>query len=345
MVLSMSTMSIALDSQQIIETILDDETIADITLPEEEDQPAGQRNIVFRIILRALSFLGVLAALTIGVCILLYPAISNYVNTKNQSRVIEGYRSSVKTLENKDFSAYFAAARAYNERLAGKASTVEDVFQAGQRDINRKDDYWKLLDVAGDGLMGYVDVESLNIQLPIYHGTSEAALARGSGHIQGSSLPVGGSSTHAILTGHTGMPSAKLFTGIDRLKQGDTFTIHILNEEYTYQVDQIMTVLPYEVEPLGIINGGDYVTLLTCTPYGINTHRLLVRGKRIANQSKDTEDSDETAEKESLTPKEPGPLRRFYNAIVRILAAVVETVAVGIVSITEWGMDLLGIAY
>jgi sortase A len=200
------------------------------------------------------------------------------------------------------------------------------------------------LDVDGSGVIGRIEIESLGIMLPIYLGTSETVLARGVGHIQGTSAPVGGESTHAILTGHTGLPSVKLFTGVDRLANGDTFTLYILNEILTYEVDQKMTVLPHEVEALAIEKGSDYVTLVTCTPYGINSHRLLIRGERIETppEKYNRGTVDGGVENEN---NEPNWFQQTMDQVVAFFAAIVESVATFLVRATEWGMDLFGVEY
>ncbi|HCA71941.1 MAG TPA: class C sortase [Ruminococcaceae bacterium] len=223
----------------------------------------------------------------VGLSVLLYPTISNFINQKHATRAVEDYKYKVSTLTTKDIKKEWQAANDYNHKLA--ESPLK--FQNGEpKDAT----YKSLLNLTGNGMMGYITIQKIGVQLPIYHGTSAEILAAGTGHLEGSSLPVGGKSTHAIITGHRGLPSAKLFTDLDQLKAGDTFTLSILNQTLTYQVDQISIVLPAEVSNLAITPGKDYVTLLTCTPYAINTHRLLVRGFRIPNAAADlkvTEDA------------------------------------------------------
>jgi len=212
----------------------------------------------------------------VGLSVLLYPTISNLVNERNSSKIIENYDDKVKSISAKDYSAVLKAAYKYNEKLADSISLPK---------IGGLDGYQKLLNISGNGIMGYIAFANINIKLPIYHGTDEALLETGVGHMSQSSLPVGGPSTHAVITGHRGLPSAKLFTDLDKVVVGDVFYIYILNEILAYRVDQIITVEPDNTEALRIFKGKDYVTCVTCTPYGINTHRLLIRGKRVPYES------------------------------------------------------------
>ena len=209
----------------------------------------------------------------VGVSVLLYPAFSTYWNSRTQSRAIVDYEAVLEYLEPEDYSALFEAAYAYNEALYQTKYPLVDY-----RDVPG---YYEALKVEGTSIIGYVKIDKIGVELPIYHGTSDDVLNRGVGHLEGSSLPVGGESTHSVMSAHRGLPSAKLFTELDRLELGDTFQIIILDQVLTYQVDQIKVVTPTEVRDLMIQEGMDYCTLFTCTPYGINTHRLLVRGIRI----------------------------------------------------------------
>ena len=211
----------------------------------------------------------------VGLSVMLYPTVSDYVNQKNQSRAVASYSEEVENLSDVDYQAYFDAADDYNRRLA----ETPDAFY-------RPDEvsgYTDTLDVSGTGIMGYITIPKIGVELPVYHGTSDGVLQVAAGHLEGSSLPVGGAGTHAVISAHRGLPSAKLFTNLDELEVGDTFTITVLDRVLTYEVDQISIVLPTETDLLQPVEGKDYVTLMTCTPYGINTHRLLVRGKRIEN--------------------------------------------------------------
>ncbi|MCD8222881.1 MAG: class C sortase [Clostridiales bacterium] len=225
----------------------------------------------------------------IGVGVLLYPTVSEWWNARVQTRAVATYNALADALSEKDYSEYFEAARAYNNRLyeIGSAEAIASPELAGE-------DYWDLLDIAGTGVMGYVTIDKIDVQLPIYHGTDAAVLQVGAGHMEGTSLPIGGESTHSVISAHTGLPSALLFTHLDRLTEGDIFTVTILKEVFTYQVDQILVVLPTEIENLYIEDECDYCTLMTCTPYGVNSHRLLVRGSRIYPRDDDG-DVGETA--------------------------------------------------
>ena len=209
----------------------------------------------------------------IGISVLLYPAFSNYWNSKTQSRAIVDYESVLEHLEPEDYSAIFQTAYDYNEALRAVKFPL--------RDYDEVPGYYDTLKMEGTSIIGYVKIDKIGVELPINHGTSDAVLNRGVGHLEGSSLPVGGESTHSVMSAHRGLPSAKLFTDLDRLEMGDTFQIIILDQVLTYQVDQVKVITPREIDNLQIVEGKDYCTLFTCTPYGINTHRLLVRGIRI----------------------------------------------------------------
>ena len=211
----------------------------------------------------------------VGLSVMLYPTVSDYVNQKNQSRAVASYSEEVENLSDVDYQAYFDAADDYNRQLA----ETPDAFYRPEEVSG----YTDTLDVSGTGIMGYITIPKIGVELPVYHGTSDGVLQVAAGHLEGSSLPVGGAGTHAVISAHRGLPSAKLFTNLDELEVGDTFTITVLDRVLTYEVDQISIVLPTETDLLQPVEGKDYVTLMTCTPYGINTHRLLVRGKRIEN--------------------------------------------------------------
>ncbi len=213
--------------------------------------------------------------LLVGVGILLYPSVSDWWNSMHATRAIASYVTAVEDLSGQEREAMLEAAREYNSRLAnGVNFTLTDEQRA---------EYDSLLDITGTGIMGYVQITSIGVNLPVYHSVDEAVLQIAVGHIPGSSLPVGGERTHAILSGHRGLPSAKLFSDLDQIVEGDTFTLNIMDQTITYMVDQIRIVLPEETDELAITDGKDYCTLVTCTPYGVNTHRMLVRGKRIDN--------------------------------------------------------------
>ena len=216
------------------------------------------------------------AIFLIGLCVLLYPTVSDFWNEKRQSQAIMNYDDLLVDLTPEDFSEQFRKAEEYNRKL----KLISFPF-LGYSELD--DEYYSTLDVNGNGMMGYITIEKIKIQLPIYHGTSDKVLNSAVGHLEGSSLPIGGESTHSVLSAHRGLPSAKLFTNLDKVVVGDIFTITILDRTFTYQVDQVLIVLPDEINELNVVNGEDYCTLVTCTPYGINTHRMLVRGTRIEN--------------------------------------------------------------
>ena len=213
--------------------------------------------------------------LFIGVCGLLYPAVSQYWNSKTQTRAVENYQALLDSLKEEDYTAFFQAAEEYNTTLTELKDPLVD--------CRRLEGYEEILNVSGNGIMGYVDIQKLGVELPVYHGISTEVLNIACGHLEGTSFPVGGESTHCVLSAHRGLPHAKLFTELDKMELGDTFTVTVLDRTVTYQVDQIKVVRPSETDDVRIIDGADHCTLLTCTPYGINSHRLLVRGTRIEN--------------------------------------------------------------
>ncbi len=221
-----------------------------------------------------LSTIILIAVFVIGLSLLLYPTVSNYINSLHQSRAISSYEEGVAALTTEDFSAYRQNAIEYNARLFSSS----DRFLETE---DRKTEYSNLLNPLGNSIMGYIAIKAIGVKLPIYHGTDDAILQVGVGHVEGSSLPIGGASSHCILSGHSGLPSTKLFTNLSKLKQGDIFKLSILDQVLIYQVDKITVVEPSDTKDLKIVDGRDYCTLVTCTPYGINSHRLLVRGVRI----------------------------------------------------------------
>ena len=219
------------------------------------------------------STLILLACFFIGLSVLLYPSISSYWNSKTQTKAIVDYEGMLARIKAEDYTAYFEAAEAYNEKLYQLDKPFVDYDQV--------DGYWSTLDINGTGMMGYLTVPKINQELPLYHGTSESVLAVAVGHFQGSSLPVGGTNTHSVVSAHRGLPTAVLFTYLDRMEIGDTFHFTILDRQITYEVDQVRIVDPDDLSLIRIEEGDDYCTLITCTPYGINSHRLLVRGRRL----------------------------------------------------------------
>jgi len=213
-----------------------------------------------------------------GLSLLLYPVVSNFWNERVQSNAIADYAQAIENSDRTQAEQMLAAARSYNDSLLSRDGSIDmdETWQA---------EYSELLNVAGTGIMGYVDIPCINCKLPVYHGTDETVLQVAVGHLEWTSLPVGGPSTHAVISGHRGLPSAELLTHIDRLEIGDKFYLHVLGEELEYRVDDIAVVLPNDTSRLRVVAGEDYVTLVTCTPYGINSHRLLVRGTRVQNDS------------------------------------------------------------
>lgn len=228
-----------------------------------------------------ISILLVLVCLA-GLCLMLYPTVSDYWNSFHQSRAIAEYTETVADMDEEEIQKIWDNAIAYNEKLAEGQNQDEIEYNLSDEAL---EDYESQLDISNLGIMGYIDIPKINCSLPIYHGTDEAVLQIAAGHIEWTSLPVGGKSTHSVISGHRGLPSAKLFSDLDKLEVGDVFTLSVLNETLTYEVDQIRIVLPEETDDLKIVPGQDLCTLVTCTPYGINSHRLLVRGHRIKNQA------------------------------------------------------------
>ena len=211
-----------------------------------------------------------------GLSLLLYPSFSDYWNSFHQSRAIATYSDAVEQLDEEKIETFWQEAVEYNERMAA----VGNRFSLSE---DEEEEYNKLLNITGTGIMGYIEIPSIRCSLPIYHGTDDAVLQIAAGHIEGTSLPVGGESSHCVISGHRGLPSAKLFTDLDQLTEGDVFMLRVLDEVLTYEVDQILIVEPSDLDALQIEKGKDLCTLVTCTPYGVNTHRLLVRGHRIEN--------------------------------------------------------------
>ena len=213
--------------------------------------------------------------LFVGVCGLLYPSVSQYWNSKTQPRAVENYQEILNSLKQEDYEVYFQEADRYNVELSELKNPLLNYRQL--------EGYNEILNINGNGIMGYVSIPKLGVEIPIYHGISAEVLNVACGHLEGTSLPVGGENTHCVLSAHRGLPHAKLFTDLDKLEVGDTFTLTVLNRTLTYQVDQIKVVRPDEIDDVQLVAGKDLCTLLTCTPYGINSHRLLVRGTRIEN--------------------------------------------------------------
>lgn len=214
-----------------------------------------------------------------GLSLMLYPTVSDYINSLHQSEAIAEYAENISELDEEEYERLRQEAMEYNNSLAAK----ENLWSLSDEEKNK---YYQTLNINDNGVMSYIEIPKINCYLPIYHGTDEGVLQTSIGHIPGTSLPIGGENSHCVLSGHRGLPSAKLFSELDQLTKGDLFHIRTLNEELTYEVDQILIVLPTEVDSIKIDPGQDYCTLITCTPYGVNSHRLLVRGHRVEKQNK-----------------------------------------------------------
>lgn len=212
----------------------------------------------------------------VGLCVFLYPSVSDFVNKWAQDREVSQYESIVSELSTEVYDQLISEAQEYNETLVGNK------LAENQENLN-EEEYEKLLSIEGSNIIGYLKISKIDVRLPIYHGTDESILQKGIGHMEGTSLPVPGETVHTVLSGHTGLPSSKLLTDLVELEVGDTFDIVVLNQIYTYEVDQILVVEPDDTDALELVEGEQYATIITCTPYGINTHRLLVRGKLIEN--------------------------------------------------------------
>ncbi len=249
----------------------------------------------------------------IGLGVLLYPTVSNYINEMNQSKRIAEYDNVIATMSEQDYTEELQKATQYNVELLKK----ENRFKLSDEEM---EEYNSVLNVNGQGIMGYLEIEKLGVKLSIGHGMSDDVLEVGVGHMEGTSLPCGGVNNHAALIGHRGLPSAKLFTDLDQMKLGDTFIIHILNQTYTYQVCKISTVKPDDMSELEIEEGKDYVTLITCTPYAVNSHRLLVRGVRIANIDSKATSGDASDTQKDFNLMEYVPI---IAAVILLLAFII----------------------
>ena len=250
-----------------------------------------------------------------GVALLLYPTLSDYVNSLHQSKAISTYADAVENLDAEQYQETLAAAEEYNMELSQKPQSYTLTESEAKT-------YNSLLNVDGIGVMGYIEIPSINVSLPIYHGTDDVVLQQAIGHLEWTSLPVGGESSHCVLSGHRGLPSAKLFTNLDKLAVGDTFMLRVLDEVLTYEVDQILIVEPKDTQDLQIVPGEDYCTLVTCTPYGINTHRLLVRGHRIAN-AEEAHTAFVTADATQVEPILVAPMLAIPILLLFIIALLI----------------------
>lgn len=253
--------------------------------------------------------------LVVGLSLMLYPSFSNWWNEAHQSRAIAAYSQEVSKLDENRYDELWQQAWEYNRSLVGREN-------AYLLDDSQKAEYERLLDVSGMGIMGYIEIPSLKVSLPIYHGTEESVLQVAVGHLEWTSLPVGGESTHCVLSGHRGLPSAKLFTDLDRLVVGDRFRLGVLDQVLTYEVDQILIVEPQDTEALLIEEGKDLCTLVTCTPYGINTHRLLVRGHRVETE-KDAKNVRVTSDAIQIEPYLVAPVVATPILLVLLLGLLI----------------------
>lgn len=264
---------------------------------------------------RKISTILLILVFLVGLSLLLYPTVSDYLKTLAYHRAIDTFRATVGSMDEETYENVMAEAMAHNQKLLARGNV--------RATLTPKElaEYEGLLRIDETGIMGYVVIPKLNISLPIYHGTGDAVLQDGIGHLEGSSLPIGGEGTHAVLSGHRGLTSSKLFTNIDQMEVGDTFTVRVLREVLYYEVDEIQTVLPSEVNALQIVKGEDYCTLLTCTPYGVNSHRLLVRGHRIPTPpGEDAETFDSVLSEQNRTND---LLPMIVAAVVGVLGSVV----------------------
>lgn len=243
--------------------------------------------------MKKLSTVLLIATFVAGLSLLLYPVVSNYWNTLHASRAVATYVETVQNMDEQKRNDMLQKAIDYNKSLTSETQRL-NISEAQRKE------YESILDVDGNGMIGYIEIPNVNITLPVYHGTDDSILQIAVGHLDWTSLPVGGVGTHCVLSGHRGLPSAKLFTNLDQVVEGDTFVIRVLDEVLTYEVDQIRIVEPTYVDDLMIENGKDYCTLVTCTPYGVNSHRLLVRGHRIENKSESIRVTSEAIQIEPL---------------------------------------------
>ena len=252
-----------------------------------------------------------------GAGLLVYPTFADWWNSFHQSRAIAGYAEKVSQIDDAEYEKMIEDARAYNKTL----------LERGDGRFNMTDEereiYNSVLDIDGSGIMGYVDIPKINVSLPIYHGTDEAVLQIAIGHIEGTSLPIGGNGVHAAVSGHRGLPSARLFSDVDKLENGDKFLIQVLDRTLTYEVDQIRIVLPEELQDLEIDPNADYCTLVTCTPYGINTHRLLIRGHRVENEIEDS--INVTADAMQFKPYIVAPLVAAPILLILLIMLLITT--------------------
>ncbi len=288
----------------------------EVRLPEPEKKPKNKKKKKSSIILPSVM---VTVAILLGLALLLYPSVSDYVNSLDYKKVIEDYDEQVQTVEEPVRDTVWEAAKEWNARLLARSSAI------GALSAQEREEYLAQLSPNRGGMIGYIAIEKIGVALPIYHGVEESVLQSGVGHIEGSSLPVGGIGTHAILSGHTGLPSTKLFSNIDELKPGDTFTLNVLGRVLTYKVTGSDVMLPEEAEKQFIDPAADKVTLMTCTPYGVNTHRLLVYAERVIRPGSSAEEEEEAPPAEIHVPL-PLPLRIAVIAVPIILLVIILVV-------------------
>jgi sortase family protein len=255
--------------------------------------------------------------LIVGLSLILYPSLSDYWNSFRQSKAIASYVEAVANLDDDTYEKMLKDAKDYNNRLYNNDNRWHMAPE-------EEKEYSSLLNVAGNGIIGYIEIGKINVQLPLYHGVDDTILQVAVGHLPGSSLPIGGENTHSVLSGHRGLPSAKLFTDLDKIVEGDTFVIRVLDETFTYEVDQILIVLPNDISALSFMSGADLCTLITCTPYGVNSHRLLVRGHRVANAD-DSGDIRITADAMQIEPIIVAPIVAIPMMIVLIIVLMIRT--------------------
>lgn len=256
----------------------------------------------------------IILLLTAGIGIIAFPFISNYLNQRNATEVMENYQKKADKLTPEQIAEMFQQAQIYNENLLGQPA--HDPFIPGSG-IVMPDNYYQVLNV--DGTMGQIEIPSIDVKLPIYHGTKENVIRKAAGHLEGSALPIGGAGTHTVLTSHTGLTEAKLFTDLTELKKGDHFLIHVLNRTLAFEVDKISVIEPEHTELLRAVKGHEYATLLTCTPYGVNSHRLLVRGKRVPYNPK------KVVKKKKLTKEQHLLLKAAVITTVIMLILIIVT--------------------
>lgn len=277
------------------------ESLKSVKSSEQSKKPKEKSNALLDVLI-AISAIFMIGA----ICLIAYPTFSDWWNRMHQSYAVASYVEQTEDLSGEEKQQMLDAAHAYNEALAANGDRWHLTDE-------QKQTYENTLDITGTGIMGYVTIPRIKVKLPVYHGTSEGVLQIAAGHLAGTSLPVGGETTHAVISGHTGLPSAKLLTGLDELQKGDMFAFHVLDETYTYQVDQISVVLPSDISKLNIESGKDYATLITCTPYGVNSHRLLVRGHRIPNPKVP----------DATTYDEPGYMTAVAALVIGLLVSII----------------------